>query len=41
LLKAEELSFDWHGEAVFRLVGHRAVAKALEVVKIPFRLTGR
>ena len=41
LLKAEKLSFDWHGEAVFRLVGHRAVAKALEVVKIPFRLTGR
>jgi len=41
LLKAEELSFDWHGETVLRLVGHRAVAKALEVVKIPFRLTGR
>ena len=38
LLKAEDLSFDWHSRAVLRLMGHRAVAKALEVMKMPFRL---
>ncbi len=37
LLKAKDLSFDWHGKAVLRLMGHRAVAKALEMMKIPFR----
>ncbi|MBA7705610.1 hypothetical protein ES703_114442 [subsurface metagenome] len=37
LLKARDLSFDWHGKAVLRLMGHRAVAKALEMMKIPFR----
>jgi len=38
LLKAEDLSFDWHGEAVLRLMGHRAISKALEMMKIPFHL---
>ena len=38
LLKAEDLSFDWHSRAVLRLMGHRAVVKALEVMKMPFRL---
>ncbi len=37
LLKAKDLSFDWHGEAVLRLMGHRVVAKAIEVMKVPFR----
>jgi len=37
LLKAKDLSFDWHGKAVLRLMGQRAVAKALEMMKIPFR----
>ena len=37
LLRARDLSFDWHGKAVLRLVGHRALSKALEVMKIPFR----
>jgi len=37
LLKAKDLSFDWHSRAVLRLMGHRAVSKALEVMKIPFR----
>jgi len=37
LLKAKDLSFDWHGKTVLRLMGHRAVAKALEMMKIPFR----
>ncbi|MDI6814873.1 MAG: hypothetical protein QMC90_02150, partial [Dehalococcoidales bacterium] len=36
LLKAKDLSFDWHGEVVLRLMGHRAVAKAIEVMKVPF-----
>ena len=38
LLKAEDLSFDWHGEAVLRLMGHRAISKALDMMKIPFHL---
>ena len=41
LLKAEDLSFDWHGAPVLKLLGYRAVSKALEVVKFPFRLTDR
>lgn len=36
LLEAKDLSFDWHGEAVLRLIGHRAVAKAIEMMKLPF-----
>jgi len=38
LLKAEGLSFDWHGEVVLRLLKDRAVSRAMEVMKIPFRL---
>ncbi|MFC1902873.1 geranylgeranyl reductase family protein [Chloroflexota bacterium] len=38
LLKAEDLSFDWHGKVVLRLVGNRAVSRAFKVMKIPFRL---
>ena len=37
LLKAKDLSFDWHGKAVLRLMGHKLVSKALDVVKIPFK----
>jgi len=37
LLKAEDLSFDWHSEAVLRLMRHKAISKAIEVMKIPFR----
>jgi flavin-dependent dehydrogenase len=40
LLKAKDLSFDWHSRAVLRLVGHQAVAKALEIMKMPFRPWG-
>ncbi len=36
LLKADDLSFDWHGEVVFRLIGHKAVSKVIKVMKIPF-----
>jgi len=37
LLKADDLSFDWHGEVVLRLLAHRALSKAIGVVKAPFR----
>ncbi len=38
LLQAEDLSFDWHGEAVMRLIGHKIVANALQAMKAPFLL---
>jgi len=38
LLKAGDLSFDWHGEVILRLVGHRVLFKAIEAMKIPFRI---
>ena len=37
LLKAEDVSFDWHGEVILRLVGHQLLARAIGVAKIPFR----
>lgn len=37
LLKTEEVSFDWHGEVILRLVGHQLLARAIGVAKIPFR----
>ena len=36
LLKAGDLSFDWHGKVVLRLLGQRAVSKAIGAIKIPF-----
>lgn len=36
LLQAKDLSFDWHGEAVMRLIGHKIVANALRAMKAPF-----
>ena len=41
LLKAGDLSFDWHGEALLRVLRHRAISKAVELVKIPFSRAGR
>jgi len=38
LLKAEDLSFDWHSSIVLRLLEHRAMSKAIELMKIPLRL---
>ncbi len=38
LLKAKDLSFDWHSRAVLQLMGHRALSRALEMMKIPFRI---
>ncbi|MBM4433151.1 MAG: NAD(P)/FAD-dependent oxidoreductase [Chloroflexi bacterium] len=39
LLKSKNISFDWHSEALSELLRYKAVSLALEVVKIPFRLT--
>ena len=36
LLKTGDLSFDWHSEVVLRLLAHRAIAKAIEAMKIPW-----
>jgi len=38
LLKADDLSFDWHGEVILRLLGHRVLSKTIEVMKIPLRI---
>ncbi len=40
LLKEEDLSFDWHGKAISRLIKHR-VLSMINVVKIPFHLGRR
>ncbi|MFC2020312.1 geranylgeranyl reductase family protein [Chloroflexota bacterium] len=36
LLKADDLSFDWHGRAVLRLLGHRALSRTIKTIKLPF-----
>lgn len=41
LLQADDLSFDWHGRVVLRLIGHRALSKAIKAMKLPFPLGGR
>jgi hypothetical protein len=41
LLEAEDLSFDWHGEVVLRLLKRRLISNAIGVVKIPLRLVRR
>ncbi len=38
LLKEKDLAFDWHGEVILRLLGHRVLSKAIEVMKIPFQI---
>jgi geranylgeranyl reductase family protein len=40
LLKAEDLSFDWHSRTIIRLLKYQMVAKTLEVIKLPFRSGG-
>ena len=37
LLKAEDVSFDWHGRTITRLLKYQVVAKTLNVMKMPFR----
>ena len=35
MLEASDLSFDWHGTAVLRLLRHRMIAKAINLMRIP------
>ncbi len=37
LLRAQDLSFDWHSQAILRLMGYGVLAKAVNVVKLPLR----
>ncbi|MFC2041058.1 geranylgeranyl reductase family protein [Chloroflexota bacterium] len=41
LLKADDLSFDRHGEAVLRLIGHRALSRALITMKLPSKFLSK
>jgi geranylgeranyl reductase family protein len=38
LLRADNLSFDWHGEAMVRLLGRGAIAKVVKVMRLPYSL---
>ncbi len=38
LLKADDLSFDWHGEAMAKLMGRGAIAKVIKVMGLPYLL---
>ncbi|MBI4181094.1 MAG: NAD(P)/FAD-dependent oxidoreductase [Chloroflexi bacterium] len=41
LLKAGDLSFDWHSVPILRLIGHQALSKVIGVVKLPLHRRGR
>jgi flavin-dependent dehydrogenase len=34
LLKAKEISFDWHSQAIIRLLAHQVIATALNVFRL-------
>jgi geranylgeranyl reductase family protein len=36
LLKAADLSFDWHGRTIMRLLKYQMIARTLKVIKLPF-----
>jgi digeranylgeranylglycerophospholipid reductase len=36
LLKAPDVSFDWHGRTITRLIRYQLVAKTLQIVRLPF-----
>jgi digeranylgeranylglycerophospholipid reductase len=38
LLKAEDLSFDWHGRTIRQLLKYQMVAKSLKIIKMPFNI---
>ena len=40
LLQADDLSFDWHGRVVLRLIGHQALSRTIKAMKLPFPSTG-
>ena len=37
LLKAEDLTFDWHSRTILTLLKYQMVAKAMNIVRLPFR----
>jgi geranylgeranyl reductase family protein len=41
LLKADDLSFDWHGPVVLRLIGHQALSTAVKAMRLPFPSGGK
>ena len=41
LLKADDVSFDWHSVGLARLLGHAAISKAIQIAKAPFSLGDR
>ena len=41
LLQADDLSFDWHGRVILRLLGHRALSRAIRAMKLPLPSVGR
>ncbi len=38
LLKAKDLSFDWHSRTLISLFKYQIIAKSLKVIKLPFRI---
>ncbi|MFC2014424.1 geranylgeranyl reductase family protein [Chloroflexota bacterium] len=36
LLRADNLSFDWHGNVVLKLLGYRALSRTIQAIKLPF-----
>jgi len=36
LLRANDLSFDWHGKVMLRLLGYRALSQVFGVMRLPF-----
>jgi digeranylgeranylglycerophospholipid reductase len=37
LLKAEDVSFDWHGKTIMKLLKYRIVVKTLNIIRLPFK----
>ena len=37
LLRAEDVSFDWHSRTISRLIKYQVVAKVLEIARLPFK----
>ena len=37
MLKAKDLSFDWHSKTILRLLRYQMVAQTLKIIKMPFR----
>ena len=37
LLKADDLSFDWHSKTILRLMRYQVVSQVMGAIKLPFR----